>query len=97
MSRLTTNCHFLLVLMMSLLLSSCSEEALAGLVAGSVAVYVIGAIILFILVILALIDLYKKPYPLNKKLMWLLIILIIPYIGAILYFAVGRSSTRSVT
>ncbi|PHN01334.1 transcriptional regulator [Flavilitoribacter nigricans DSM 23189 = NBRC 102662] len=70
---------------------------MAGIVAGSVAIYVIGAILLFILVVLALVDLYKGSYPMNKKLLWLVIILVIPYIGAILYFAVGRNAGRSVT
>lgn len=97
MSRKLTRIASLLTLLFTVFLAGCSEEALTGLVAGSIAVYVIGAILLFVLVILALVDLYQGSYPLNKKLLWLVIILIIPYVGALLYFLVGRNRPASIT
>lgn len=77
-----------------LLLSGC-EEAAAGILAGGVAIWAIGGLILFILVILAVVDLLRKPYDMGKKILWLVIILVVPYIGAILYFMIGRSSSSS--
>lgn len=72
------------------LLSGCSEEAAVGILAGGAAIWIVGSILLFILVVLALVDLWKKPYSLTKKLIWVVAILIVPYVGAILYFVIGR-------
>lgn len=78
--------------MLTLLLATgCSEEAAVGLFAGSVALMVIAGILLFILVVWAVYDLIRKDYPAEKKVIWLLIILVIPYVGAILYFLIGRN------
>lgn len=79
-----------------LLLTGCDEGAAAGIVAGGVAIWAIGGLILFILVILAVIDLLRKPYDMGKKMLWLLIILLVPYIGAILYFMIGRRTTHTI-
>lgn len=79
----------------TMLLSGCTEEAARGVVAGSVALYAIGGIILFLLVIFALVDIVKSSAPTSKKLLWVLIILIIPFVGAILYFLMGREGAKS--
>jgi len=50
--------------------------------------------ILFIgmlLPLLALIDIVKSDFEGNNKLMWALIVVFFNFIGAILYFAIGRN------
>lgn len=79
-----------------LFLTGCSEEALANVVGGAVIIYVVGAILLFLLVVYALFDLWGKSNDSSKKLLWTIIILIIPVIGAIAYFAVGRGNKSVV-
>lgn len=79
-----------------LLLTGCSEEALANVVGGAVVVYIVGAILLFLLVIYALYDLWTNSADSPKKLLWTIIILIVPVIGAIAYFAIGRGSKSVV-
>jgi len=54
-------------------------------------------VILFVLFIglllplLALIDIVKSDFEGNNKLMWALIVVFVNFIGAILYFAIGRN------
>ncbi len=78
-----------------ILFTGCTEEAARGVVAGSVALYAIGGIVLFLLVIFALVDIVKRSASTGKKLLWVLIILIIPFVGAILYFLMGREGAKS--
>ncbi len=74
------------------LLTACGENVSAGeAIAGGIGIWAIGSILLLIIVVLAVIDLLKKPYPIEKKLIWGAIILFIPYLGAILYFIIGRN------
>ena len=77
---------------LALALTACGEDVSAGEVLGAgIGIYVIGSILAFILVVLAVLDLVKKPYPMEKKLIWGAVILIIPILGAILYFILGRN------
>ena len=77
---------------LALALTACGEDVSAGEVLGAgIGIYVIGSILAFILVVLAVLDLVKKPYPMDKKLIWGAVILIIPILGAILYFILGRN------
>ena len=87
---------YLLSLLVLLLATGCTEEAVAGLFAGSVFLMVIAGILLFVLLVWAIVDLLRKNYPMEKKLIWFLIILIIPYLGAILYFVLGRDTSRVI-
>jgi hypothetical protein len=50
---------------------------------------VIGMVIL-ILDIIAIIDLYKSKKETSQRLLWLAIILVLPFIGLLLYFLVGK-------
>ena len=43
-----------------------------------------------VLWIIALIDILKSDFAGNDKIIWLLVILLIPIIGPIIYFIVGR-------
>ena len=96
MLRRATASLSLLALLAALVFSGCSEEALGDVLAGSLLLVIIGGIILFALVVLALLDLYKGNYPITQKVVWLVIILVVPYIGAILYFLVGRNRSVKV-
>ncbi|WP_026897257.1 PLDc N-terminal domain-containing protein [Daejeonella oryzae] len=48
-------------------------------------------LIWFILVVVALLDLFKRNLPTNTKLLWLIIILIAPVLGSIIYLLWGKN------
>lgn len=48
------------------------------------------SIIWFILLVIALLDLFKSSAPLNTKLLWLIVILIAPIFGSLVYLFWGR-------
>ena len=50
---------------------------------------IIGMVVL-ILDIIAILDLYKSKKDNAKRILWLVIILILPFIGMLLYFLVGK-------
>lgn len=78
------------------LFTSCSEEALIDFVGGAIVVYIIGVILLFLLVVYALYDLWFKSTNPSGKLLWTIIILIVPVLGAIAYFAFGRGNKSAL-
>lgn len=47
-------------------------------------------IIWFILLIITLMDLFKSSFPLNTKLLWLIVILLAPVLGCLAYLLWGR-------
>ena len=44
-----------------------------------------------ILIIIALMDLFTSPLPTNTKLLWLIVILIAPVLGCLIYLLWGRN------
>lgn len=47
----------------------------------------------FLVIIFALIDILKNEFdPHQNKLIWLIVVLAMPLLGAILYYAIGRKS-----
>lgn len=44
----------------------------------------------FILDIIAIVDVLKSSHDTGKKLLWILLILFLPFLGMILYFLVGK-------
>lgn len=50
--------------------------------------YSILSLVCFILWLMALIDCLKSNNP--DKIVWVIVIILLPFIGAILYYAVGR-------
>ena len=77
---------------LAVLLTACGEDVSAGEAVGAgIGIWAIGSILAFILVVLAVVDLIKKPYPMEKKLIWGVVILVIPFLGAVLYFILGRN------
>jgi uncharacterized membrane protein len=49
------------------------------------------SLIWFILWIVALVDCLRSNNP--NKLVWVIVIILLPFLGSILYFALGRSRT----
>lgn len=81
-----------LTAVLAVLLTACGEDVSAGEAVGAgIGIWAIGSILAFILVVLAVLDLIKKPYPMEKKLIWGVVILVIPFLGAVLYFILGRN------
>jgi len=44
------------------------------------------------LIVVALMQVFNSTMPTNTKLLWLIVILIAPFIGSLIWFAVGRNS-----
>ena len=77
---------------LAFVLTACGGDVSAGEAIGAgIGIYIIGSILALILIVLAVLDLVRKPYPLEKKLIWGAVILVIPFLGAILYFLLGRN------
>ncbi len=51
--------------------------------------FILGPVV-FILDILALVDCWKSGMDQNKKILWTILILILPLVGLILYYLVGK-------
>ena len=83
-SRLITSLPVLLVVA---LLTACSGEEFLG---GSIATMGILGILALALIIYAIIDLIKSPMDTTSKIIWGIVIWIIPFLGAILYLLIGR-------
>jgi ABC-type molybdate transport system permease subunit len=47
-------------------------------------------IVLFILWVWALVDVLKSEFKSNNKIIWLLTVILVPVIGFVLYFLIGR-------
>ena len=47
-------------------------------------------IVIFVPSLIALIDILKNDFAGNNKIVWLLAVILVPFIGAIAYFIIGR-------
>jgi hypothetical protein len=47
-------------------------------------------VIWFILIVMAVLDLLKSNLPMNTKLLWLILILLAPVLGSLIYLLWGR-------
>jgi hypothetical protein len=55
-------------------------------------ILILFSLLLFVLLpIIGLIDVLKNEFTGSNKLIWVLVILLFPFFGVILYFAMGRS------
>ncbi|RXJ79044.1 PLDc N-terminal domain-containing protein [Arcobacter sp. F2176] len=52
-------------------------------------------LIIFVYYIYALIDILKSEFTGNNKLIWLIIYFILPFVGVLLYFLIGRKQKIS--
>ena len=48
-------------------------------------------VIWFILIVITLMDLFKSNLPTNTKLLWLIVILIAPVVGSLIYLLWGKN------
>jgi hypothetical protein len=58
---------------------------------GGVLRFLIG-IVWFVLIVVAILDLIKSRIPTNTKLLWLIVILIAPVLGSLIYLILGRKN-----
>lgn len=47
-------------------------------------------LVILILDIVAIYDCLKSPVSISKKLLWIIVILLLPFVGMILYFWIGK-------
>ncbi len=47
-------------------------------------------LVIFILDIIAIVDCIKSSFPTNKKILWIILILLLPVVGLILYYLLGK-------
>ncbi len=52
-------------------------------------------LIIFILDIIAIIDVLKSSMDTNKKILWSVLIIFLPVIGMVLYFVMGKNNNLS--
>jgi len=52
--------------------------------------WMIISLLFLILPLIALIDILTHSYSENNKIIWILVVIFIPFLGSILYFIIGR-------
>ena len=57
---------------------------------GGILLTVLVVLFIFLLPLLALISALMNDFSGNDKILWVLIILLLPFLGSILYFLIGR-------
>lgn len=50
----------------------------------------IGALLFFILIILTIVDIWKTESNLEKRLLWTVVILLVPFVGSIAWYLISR-------
>ena len=70
-------------------LSAC--DSVEGFLGGSILTAGILGLLALILIIYAVVDLIRRPLPASNKLIWGVVIIIFPFIGALLYLLIGRN------
>lgn len=51
---------------------------------------VLGGLLILLFPLLALISVLKNDFPGNDKIIWVLVIIFLPFFGSLIYFMVGR-------
>jgi hypothetical protein len=68
---------------------------MAGILEWSLFSLLIIGLIVFLLPVLAIIDIVRGYMSNLEKLVWIVIVVIIPILGSILYFLIGRNRKRN--
>jgi hypothetical protein len=50
------------------------------------------SVFIFLLPVIALIDILKSKFDGNDKIVWVLVVLFLPILGSVLYFIIGKKS-----
>ena len=62
---------------------------------GGIIITLLVVLFIFLIPLLALISALMSDFPGNEKILWVLIILLLPFLGSILYFLIGRNQQIS--
>ena len=62
---------------------------------GGIIITLLVILFIFLLPLLALISALMSDFPGNEKILWVLIILLLPFLGSVLYFLIGRNQRTS--
>ena len=62
---------------------------------GGILITLFVILFIFLLPLLALISALMSDFPGNEKILWVLIILLLPFLGSVLYFLIGRNQRIS--
>ena len=57
---------------------------------GGMLITLLIILFIFLIPLLALISALMSDFPGNDKILWVLIILLLPFLGSVLYFLIGR-------
>lgn len=63
----------------------------SSILLGMVGLWQLFILFSILLPVIALISILKNEFTGNNKLVWVLVVLFLPFLGAILYFVIGRS------
>lgn len=67
-----------------------------GFLFGSgILVTILVILFIFLLPLIALISALMSTLPINAKILWILLIIFLPFLGSLLYFLIGRSQTTN--
>jgi len=62
---------------------------------GGIIITLLVIFFIFLLPLLALISALMSDFPGNEKILWVVIILLLPFLGSVLYFLIGRNQRIS--
>ena len=62
---------------------------------GGILITLLVILFIFLFPLLALISALMNDFPGNEKIIWVLIILFLPFLGSVLYFLIGRNQRTS--
>ena len=62
---------------------------------GGIIITLLVVLFIFLIPLLALISALMSDFPGNEKILWVLIILLLPFLGSVLYFLIGRNQQIS--
>lgn len=62
---------------------------------GGILITLMVVLFIFLIPLLALISALMSDFPGNEKILWVLIIIVLPFLGSVLYFLIGRNQRIS--
>ncbi len=62
---------------------------------GGIIITLLVVLFIFLIPLLALISALMSNFRGNEKILWVLIILLLPFLGSVLYFLIGRNQRTS--
>ncbi|MGI5507324.1 PLD nuclease N-terminal domain-containing protein [Lentzea sp. CA-135723] len=70
-----------------------SEEHVRWLEGGGLVLVLLGSLALLVFWIAALVSVLAAPVGCGAKILWLLVVFALPFVGSLLWFVVGRRTT----